>query len=84
MSGEPQGWTGELPPILRFLPRQPCCFLHFLEFLSKLWTGDRNSQSTNPWPRPLGLQPVTIPVTYKGNYAAPHLMNWESGGRLGK
>lgn len=39
MGSEPQGWTGELPPILRFLPGEPRCFLYFLELLSKLGRG---------------------------------------------
>ena len=51
MGSEPQGWTGELSPILRFLPCQPRCFLHFLELLSKLRNGGQE-QTVNKLPAP--------------------------------
>ena len=50
VGGEPQGWTGELSAILRLLPGQPGCFLHFLELLSKLreWGGKDSKTPAHP------------------------------------
>lgn len=65
MGSEPQGWTGELPPILRFLPGEPRCFLYFLELLSKLGRGGgggekkQNKQSKKAQPPLPGSHLVT-------------------------
>lgn len=55
MGSESQGWIGQLPAILRFLPRQSCCFLHFLELLSKLGQGMRGEGQEQTVDKPLAF-----------------------------
>lgn len=79
MGREPQRWTGEFPAILRFLPGQPCCFLHFLELLGKLRTGwgsgTDHQQTLSPLPQgpTESPPPSTSSVALEGNLEAVHV-----------
>lgn len=87
MGSEPQGWTGELPSILRFLPCQSCCFLHFLELLSKLrWGGQEQivNKPLAPPPRPHHITPILCQPCHLGRDFRNCLQPLVSGTASGK